>query len=138
MTYENQLRLWLDRAGEDPDLIAPGRPAGLRCRRPGGGRSGRTPPSHRFGSAMDWVDYFDGGLDGLKLADFDEALAAGTIRYIPDLPLDAAVVGDGHGVAKPLALDKVGQRLGGPADGVDVHPVGPGRQRHHRLAVSPP
>ncbi len=44
------------------------------------------------------------------------------------LPLDAAVVGDGHGVAKPLALDKVGQRLGGPADGVDVHPVGPGPQ----------
>ena len=22
MTYENQLRLWLDRAGEDPDLTA--------------------------------------------------------------------------------------------------------------------
>ncbi len=42
-------------------------------------------------SAMDWVDYFDGGLDGLKLADFDEALAAGTIRYIPDECLDAFV-----------------------------------------------
>ena len=42
-------------------------------------------------AAMDWVDCFDGGLDGLKLADFDEALAAGTIRYIPDECLDAFV-----------------------------------------------
>ena len=39
-------------------------------------------------SAMEWVDCFDGGLDGLKLADFDEALAAGKIRMIGDKCLD--------------------------------------------------
>ena len=56
-------------------------------------------------SAMDWVDYFDGGLDGLRLADFDEALAEGEIRYIPDECLDAFVdavlaLRPGHDVSK--------------------------------------
>ena len=51
---------------------------------------------------LDGMDYFAGA----KVADFDEALAAGTIRYIPDEVLDAFVdavyaqrVGDGAGIA---------------------------------------
>src|SRR5699024_8202692 len=42
------------------------------------------------------------------------------------LALDAAVVADGHLPGQTLGVDVVCQALGGPADGVDVHPVGAG------------
>ena len=40
--------------------------------------------------------------------------------------LAAAVVGDGHLLGQVGAVQVVGQALGGPADGVDVHAVGAG------------
>jgi hypothetical protein len=40
------------------------------------------------------------------------------------LPFDAAVVGDGCGLGQVCGVEVVRQGLGGPPDGVDVHPVG--------------
>ena len=42
------------------------------------------------------------------------------------LALVAAVVGQGHLLGQAGGVQRVGQALGGPADGVDVHPVGAG------------
>ena len=44
-------------------------------------------------------------------------------------PLQPAVVGDGHAPGQAGGVEVVGQALGGPADGVDVHAVGP-RPQH--------
>ncbi len=42
-----------------------------------------------------------------------------------EVPFDAAVVGDGHGLGQVRGVEVVRQSLGGPADGVEVHAVGP-------------
>ena len=42
-----------------------------------------------------------------------------------EVPFDAAVVGNGHGLGQVRGVKVVRQSLGGPADGVEVHAVGP-------------
>ncbi len=48
-------------------------------------------------------------------------------RCLPrkEIAFDTAVVGNGHGLGQVRSVQVVGQALGGPADGVDVHAVGP-------------